>query len=344
MADQPGYTRCMETPLLRTKLYIPPTRPEWVARPRLIEQLDAGLQAGHKLTLISAPAGFGKTSLVSAWVHTSGLLAAWLALDASENNGSRFLSYLYEALHKVHPDFDPQDLPVPASLQSDETTSLATAILNSAVLLPSKVVLVLDDYHVIENEAIHSLMRYMIEHLPHQLHLCVLTRVDPPLPLALLRGRGDLSEIRVADLRFTPAEILEFLKQTTTVHLSAESVRAIAERTEGWVTGLKLTVLSLSRQADPNGFAMSFGGTHEYIADFLGEEVLAGQPVDVQHFLLQTSLLDYLSGDLCDAIIGGGDGQITLEALDRENLFLIPLDEQRQWSCITFFYRIDYAA
>ena len=124
MADQPGYTRCMETPLLRTKLYIPPTRPEWVARPRLIEQLDAGLQAGHKLTLISAPAGFGKTSLVSAWVHTSGLLAAWLALDASENNGSRFLSYLYEALHKIHPDFDPQDLPVPASLQSDETASL----------------------------------------------------------------------------------------------------------------------------------------------------------------------------------------------------------------------------
>ena len=155
----------METPLLRTKLYIPPTRPKWVARPRLIEQVDAGLQAGHKLTLISAPAGFGKTSLVSAWINARGLLAAWLALDASDNDGSRFLSYLYAALHMAYPDFDTQGLPIPASLRSDETASLAIAILNSAVLLPSKVVLVLDDYHVIENEAIHSLLRYLVERL-----------------------------------------------------------------------------------------------------------------------------------------------------------------------------------
>ncbi len=334
----------MATPLLATKLYAPPSRSNWVPRQRLIERLSEGVQC--KLTLISAPAGFGKTSLVTEW-HASpagrGVPLAWLSLDDDDNDPARFLAYLIAALETL-----PLDAGASASLGADAQALLQprhrpplkaviTMLVNSLSSLSAEVVLVLDDYHVIMAEPIHEAITYLLDHLPPRMHLIMTTRADPPLPLSRLRARGQLIELRTADLRFTQEEATVFLNQVMGLNLSTEDVAALAARTEGWIGGLQLAalalqgMLSMQGHKDVRGFIESFAGTNRYILDYLTEEVLQRQIPNVRSFLLDTCILDQLSGPLCDAVTHRSDSQAILNQLDRANLFLIPLDDARKW-------------
>src|SRR5579859_3991437 len=323
----------MVTPILATKLYIPPPRPQLVPRPRLIERLNHGLQAGSKLTLIAAPAGFGKTTLVSEWVAHSQRPVAWLSLDEGDNDPSGFLAYLVAALRTIDASLGAEALsqlhaerrqPPPAEL-------ILTSLINELAAAPQAVVLVLDDYHLIESQPIHAALTFLLDHLPRQLHLVMTSRADPALPLARLRARGELTDLRAGDLRFTPDEAATFLNQVMSLGLSAENVAALETRTEGWIAGLQMAALSMRGRADIAGFVQAFAGSHRYIIDYLVEEVLQRQPESIRGFLLQTSILDRLCGPLCDAVTGQADGSGRLQALERANLFLVPLDDQRQW-------------
>ena len=319
----------MQNALLTTKMHMPQPRPDVVSRPSLMSILDKGVSG--ELTLVSAPAGYGKTTLVSCWAGALALPIAWLSLDEGDNDGTRFISYLYTALHSANSGFDPQGLPIPPSMLSEHIEPVATAVLNELASNTKGLILILDDYHCIESDLVHGLVRFLIEHLPEQVHICLLTRADPPLPLSRWRGLGYLQEIRAADLRFKGDEIRLFLDQAANSPLTADSIDVIEAKTEGWITGLRLVALSLSRQDDVSRFVRSFSGSHEYIADYLTDEVIAGQPEDVQSFMLQTSILDHLAGDLCDAVTGRDGSQTVLEVLERQNLFLIPLDDDRRW-------------
>jgi LuxR family maltose regulon positive regulatory protein len=302
-----------------------------VSRPRLIERLNAGLH--HKLTLISAPAGFGKTTLLSAWLAECARPAAWLSLDERENDAARFLAYLVAAVQTIAPNAGAEVVRVLHSPQPPSTEALLTTLLNEIATLSDPFVLVLDDYHLLEAQPVDRALTYLVEHLPPQMHLVLATREDPQLPLARLRARGQLTELRAADLRFTPAEAAAFLTRGMGLPLSAEDIAALEARTEGWIAGLQLAALSLQGQEDPTRFIQSFTGSHQFVLDYLVEEVLARQPEHIQMFMLRTSILERLCGPLCDAV--GRDpatpGQATLEALDRANLFLVPLDHERQW-------------
>ena len=264
------------TPILATKLYIPPPRPNVVLRPRLIERLNEGLH--RKLTLISAPAGFGKTTLVSEWVAGIERLAAWLSLDEGDNDPTRFLTYLVAALQTIAPNIGEGVLGVLQSPQPPPTESILTALLNEITTLPDHFILVLDDYHVIDAKPVDQALTFLLEHLPPQMHLVITTREDPQLPLARLRARGQLTELRAADLRFTPAEAAEFLNQVMGLNLSAEDIAALEDRTEGWIAGLQLAALSMQGHQDVPGFIRAFAGDHRYIVDYLVEEVLQRQP------------------------------------------------------------------
>jgi LuxR family maltose regulon positive regulatory protein len=355
----------MSTPILATKLYIPPPRPKVVLRPRLVERMNEGLAAGRKLTLISASAGFGKTTLVSEWLagpwhrlpHRPDVLpggqvgerpAAWLSLDEGDNDPTRFLTYLVAALQTLalpHGDATRSEVEgiaanigagVLAVLQSPQpppTESILTALLNEIATVPSDFVLVLDDYHVIEAQPVDHALSFLIEHLPPCMHLVIATREDPHLPLARLRVRGQLTELRAADLRFTPAEAAEFLNQVMGLNLSAEDIAALETRTEGWIAGLQLAALSMQGHQDTTGFITSFTGSHRFVLDYLVEEVLQQQSASVQTFLLRTSILDRLCGPLCDAVLldSSASGQETLEYLEHANLFIVPLDDERRW-------------
>jgi LuxR family maltose regulon positive regulatory protein len=319
----------MPTPVLATKLFIPPPRPNAVLRADLIARLNEGLH--RRLTLISAPAGFGKTSLASAWVAGCGRPAAWLSLDEGDSDPARFLAHLVAALQTVAPTIG---VGVVASLQSPQPPpieALLPLLLNELATLPQPAVLVLDDYHLLDARPIDQALAFLVEYLPPQLHLAIATREDPPLPLARLRVRGQLSELRVSDLRFTASEAAEFLNRAMDLRLSAEQVAALEERTEGWIAGLQLAALSLQGHQDVRGFIRAFAGDNRYIVDYLVDEVLQRQPEPVRRFLLQTSILDRLSGSLCDAVTGQEGGGARLEALHRGNFFLVPLDEQRHW-------------
>jgi len=296
----------MTTSLLTTKLYIPPVRPELVPRPRLIERLNAGLH--HKLTIISAPAGFGKTTLLSEWIHTVGahrdapLHVAWLSLDEGDNDLTRFLAYLTAALRTVGVEVEEgifADAGTPAAMEARLTT-----LVNQVNTAPAPFILVLDDYHFITAQPVHDTLTFFLDHLPPNLHLVIATRADPPLPVARLRGRGQLTELRLTDLRFTPDEAAEFLAQVMGLTLAANDVAALASRTEGWIAGLQMAALSLREQDDVSRFVAAFTGSNRYILDYLVEEVLQRQPESVQTFLLQTSILDRLTGPLCDAVVG----------------------------------------
>ena len=376
----------MPTPILATKLYIPPPRPKAVRRPRLIERLSEGLSAGHKLSLISAPAGFGKTTLVSEWVservtdeggglkeeenlHPSSLTpapragesvlhptkVAWLSLDDGDNDPTRFLTYLVAALQtlalsEVEGIVAGIGAGVLAALQSPEpppAEALLTVLINEIATLPENFVLVLDDYHVIEAKPVDDALAFLVDHLPPQMHLVIATREDPRLPLARLRARGQLTELRAADLRFTPAEAAGFLNQVMGLNLSEADIAALETRTEGWIAGLQLAALSMRGHAsrDVTSFIKSFTGSHHFVLDYLMEEVLGQQPESVQTFLLRTSILDRLCGPLCDAVLLGDahghppssasrqetSGQGTLEYLEHANLFIVPLDDERHW-------------
>jgi len=322
----------MQTPLLQTKLYIPQSRPgsaNLILRPRLMERLDHGLSG--KLTLISAPAGFGKTTLVSEWAGQSKTPVAWLSLEEADNDLTRFLGYVIAALQTCFPHLGET---VPAMLQSPQPPpleSLLTILINDIAAVPEDLVLVLDDYHVITSPPLQQALTFLLDHLPPNLHLAITTRSDPPFPLARIRACGQMVEIREADLRFTQTETSDFLQQVMNIELSADDLTALHHRTEGWITGLHLAALSIRGSADAREFVQTFTGGHQYILDYLLEEVFQQQSESGQTFLLQTSILERLCGSLCDAVTGRDDGQTTLEMLAQANLFILPLDDERRW-------------
>jgi ATP/maltotriose-dependent transcriptional regulator MalT len=320
-------------PILATKLHIPASRRNLVLRPRLLERLNEGLVASSRLTLVSAPAGFGKTTLVSEWIAGCGLPAAWLSLDEGDSDPSRFLACLIAALRTVAPGIGDGVIGVLELPQPPPPESTLTALLNDVATIPDKIVLVLDDCHAIDAKPGDDALAFLVEHLPPQVHLVIATREDPALPLARLRARGQLTELRGADLRFTPSEAAEFLNQVMNLDLSAEEIDALEARTEGWIAGLQMAAISVRGREDVAGFIASFAGSHHFVLDYLVEEVLQRQSEPVQAFLLRTSILDRLCGPLCDAVLldASGSGQATLEYLDRSNLFTIPLDDERRW-------------
>jgi LuxR family transcriptional regulator, maltose regulon positive regulatory protein len=342
---QPLYNRSMSAPILATKLYIPPPRPNIVPRPRLIERLNAGLTAGSRLTLISAAAGFGKTTLVSEWLAGCKRPAAWVSLDEGDNDPVRFLIYMVAALQRNVADLGEG---LQAALQSPQpppTELLLTTLLNEVAAIPDNFILVLDDYHLIDSQpvgastSVDDALTFLVEHLPPQMHLVITTREDPHLPLARLRARGQLAELRAADLRFTLKEATDFLNQVMGLNLSAEDSSALETRTEGWIAGLQLAALSMQGHQNTASFIQAFTGSHHFVLDYLVEEVLQHQPESVQTFLLRTSILNRLCGPLCDAVLhdtasSGQEtvsAQETLEYLERANLFIIPLDSERRW-------------
>jgi LuxR family transcriptional regulator, maltose regulon positive regulatory protein len=317
------------TPILATKLYLPRLRPNVVSRPRLLERLNAGPH--RKLTLIAAPAGFGKTTLVSEWITFIERPTAWLSLDEGENDPTRFLAYLVTALQTIAPTLGEGVLGVLQSSQPPPPEAILTALLNEITTLPDQFVLVLDDYHVIDAKAVDLALTFLIEHLPPQMHLVIATREDPQLPLARLRARSELTELRAADLRFAPSEAAEFLNSVMGLTLSPGDIAVLEDRTEGWIAGLQLAALSMQGREDIPEFIRAFTGDHRYILDYLVEEVLTRQSEPVRNFLLQTAILDRLSGSLCDAVTGQEKGNVRLDALEHGNFFVVALDDTRHW-------------
>ncbi|MEM7343697.1 MAG: LuxR C-terminal-related transcriptional regulator [Chloroflexota bacterium] len=315
--------------LVHTKLFIPPIRPTLVPRLRIIQKLNAGL-AG-KLTLICAPAGFGKTTLISDWLQQSDLPVAWLSLDPGDNDPMRFFQYVIAALQMIDPTLGQSVQEMLQSPQPPSLESLLPTLINDIAARSSKLGLVLDDYHIIETQSIHDAFTFLLDHLPSQVHIFVTSRADPPLPLSRLRARGQMTEVRAGELRFTPSEATTFLNEVAELNLSQENVAALSERTEGWATGLQLAALSMQGTPDVSAFIATFTGDDDYIVDYLLEEVLDQQPEKTRAFLLQTSILDRMTGTLCDAVTGGDDGQTMLEALRQANLFVVSLDHKRRW-------------
>ncbi|HYF76430.1 MAG TPA: LuxR C-terminal-related transcriptional regulator [Symbiobacteriaceae bacterium] len=316
----------MPYPLLTTKFYPPAARPDQVARPHLTDRLSAGLQ--RPLTLVSAPAGFGKSSLLGAWRATPAARAwslAWLSLDPGDNDPDRFWSYVLAALRTTSEGASrlPDGLDTAAA-----PDRLLAPIVNGLALAFPPLVLVMDDYHVIESPAIHEAVAFLIEQMPPGLRLVVLTRSDPPWPMARLRAHGRLAELRAADLRFTPSEVAEFF---THAPISSADTAAVAARTEGWIAALQMVALSLDGHPDPHGFVAAFSGENRFVTDYLTEEVLARQPDELRRFLLQTSILGRLSAPLCAAVTGAADSRTLLDQMERRGLFLTPLDPARQW-------------
>jgi LuxR family transcriptional regulator, maltose regulon positive regulatory protein len=320
----------MSETILATKLFIPPP-PRGVVRQRLLERLDDGL--GHKLTLISAPAGFGKTTLLSEWVSGCECPVAWLSLDTGDSDPTRFLSYVVAAVQTIAPHAGTAVMGLLRSPQPAPVQSLLTALLNDIAAVPDDIVLVLDDYHVIDAGEVDAALTFLLDHLPPRMHVVIATREDPHLPLARLRARGQLTELRATDLRFTPAEATEFLTQVMELSLSPDDIAALETRTEGWIAGLQLAAISMRGLDDAAGFIASFTGSHRFVLDYLVEEVLHQQSERVQAFLLRTAILDRLCGSLCDAVLLDASpmGQDTLEYLEHANLFIVPLDNERRW-------------
>jgi LuxR family transcriptional regulator, maltose regulon positive regulatory protein len=320
-------------PLVSTKLRPSQARPKLVARPRLIAELER--EAGRKLTLISAPAGFGKTTLLVEWLKgraNGDQSVAWVSLDEGDNDPVRFLSYLVAALRRtVGEGFGEGILAALRSPEPPRMEAVLGAFVNELADLPGEVAVVLDDFHVIDSESVHWIVSFLLERLPEDAHIVISGRVDPPLPLARLRARGQMSELHAADLRFTPEEAAAFLSDVMGLNLSAGDVTALERATEGWIAALQLAALSMRERKDVSGFIRSFSGSHRDVFDFLAEEVLQRQTDRVQTFLLETSILERLSGPLCDALTGRNDGQRTLERLERENLLVVPLDDDRVW-------------
>ena len=322
----------MPQALVTTKLRAPRPRPNLVARPRLSEALAT--VEGRILTLVSAPAGFGKTTLLGEWAQgwsTRGGSVAWVSLDESDNDPARFLTYVVNALRTVAEDFGEGVLFSLRSPGSPPVEALATALVNELGELPQETVLVLDDYHEISARPIHSLVSFLLERLPENAHIVISGRTDPPLPLPRLRARGQMVELRAADLRFTPDEATAFLNDAMGLALSADDAAALEGVTEGWVAALQLAALTMQDRGDVSGFIEDFSGSNRHVLDFLSEEVLGHQPEDVRRFLLDTAVPERMSASLCDALTGRDDGQLMLEKLETENLFVVPLDDERRW-------------
>ena len=315
--------------LVATKFHVP--RAGFVPRPRLLARLAEGV--GRGLTVVATPPGFGKTTMLGDWARRSRRSAAWLSLDAGDNDPARFWRYVAAALERVRPGIDAPVVALLRGAQRPPLEAVATAVINELTSVPGEgeVALILDDYHLVEAPSVHQSVRFLLDRLPAGLRMVLSSRADPPLPLARLRARGQLAELGAADLRFTVAETAAFLREATGLDLPPASVAMLQDRTEGWAAGVQLAALSLRGQADPAGFVETFAGSNRYVLDYLTEEVLAGQPEQVLRFLLETSVLDRLCGPLCDAVTGRTGSQEMLEELDRANLFVVPLDEVRRW-------------
>ena len=316
-------------PLISTKLRVPQVRPKLVARPRLTKRLNR--EAGRKLTLLTAPAGFGKTTLLGEWVagRSDERSIAWVSVDEADNDPARFLSYLVAALRTIEDGFGEGILSSLRAPGSPPIRALSGALINELADIPGNLAIVLDDYHVIDSEPVHGVLSFLLEHLSPNVHLVISSRVDPPLQLVRLRARNQMMELDAAELSFTSEEAATFLNSVMGLELSAEDVAMLEERTEGWIAGLQLAALSMRDRQDVSGFLRAFSGSHRDVLDYLAEEVLERQPGRVRDFLLQTSVADYLSGALCDALTGCSDGQEMLERLERDNLFVVALDEER---------------
>ncbi|HNO92974.1 MAG TPA: hypothetical protein PKJ84_02315, partial [Anaerolineales bacterium] len=318
----------MPIPVMTTKLRVPPLRTKVVIRQRLLERLQEGLN--HSLTLVSAPAGFGKTTLLSEWLGEVNLKVAWLSLDDSDHDTIHFITYLVSALQVIDKSIGESVLGALKSHQPPAVDTLLVALLNDIDSVSQDFILVLDDYHEVDSKPVDEALRFLVEYMPPQMHLIIASREDPPLPLARLRAKGQLTELRAADLRFTMQEAADFLNQVMGLDLSGQDITALETRTEGWVAGLQLAALSMQGHDDITGFIQSFTGAHHFVLDYLLEEVLSKQPQEVQHFLLRTSILERLNGPLCEAVTGM-PSQKMLEELERSNLFIVPLDGERNW-------------
>lgn len=321
--------------LLTTKLYVPSPRPDLVARSRLVRQIDAGRRLGHKLTLVAAPAGFGKTTLLSAWTEQAKQPVAWLSLDPGDNDPAQFLRYLVASLRTIQDEIGATTLSWLHAAQPPAPEILLTPLVNELMALAEPFTLLLDDYHLLTEPSIHRALAFLLDQQPPAMHLVIASRIDPPLPLARLRAQGQLTELREAELRFTQEEAAEFLNQIMGLTLSPADIRALESRTEGWIAGLQLAALALqgstAAETGSNDFVRSFTGSHRYVTDYLTDEVLDRQPQERRRFLLQTAMLDRLCGPLCDAVTGRDDSHRLLEAFDTANLFLVSLDNQRYW-------------
>ncbi|RIK29030.1 MAG: hypothetical protein DCC56_14300 [Anaerolineae bacterium] len=315
--------------LLTTKLFIPRPRKNLVSRPRLVERLNAGLD--KKLTLITAPAGFGKTTLLSEWIPQSPRCVTWLSLDASDNDPVKFLAYFVKSLQRLRADLGEGAFSLLQSPQALPITSILTTLINDIAAFSDAFCIVLDDYHVIESQAIHDGLIFLTEHQPDNMHLLITTRMDPPLALARLRARDQLSELRANDLRFTVDESTAFLNRAMGLSLSSEEVAALEARTEGWIAGLQIAALSMQGQEDISGFVAAFSGSHRHILGYLANEVIDKQPERILNFLLKTSILERLCGPLCDAVTGDTGGQAILEEMEHANLFIARLDDEGKW-------------
>ncbi|HWM06185.1 MAG TPA: AAA family ATPase, partial [Actinophytocola sp.] len=315
--------------LLTTKLRRPRPRTGWVPRPRLVERLQAGTEG--ELVLVCGPAGFGKSSLLADWVRADPRAVAWLSLDAADNDPVRFWRHVSAALDGVRPGVAEQVAPLVSAATATSFAAAVTVLVNELAAASDEVALVVDDYHVIDAPEVHRSVEFLLDHLPASLHLVLASRSDPPLPLARLRARGQLTELRGDELRFTPSETAELLRVAIGHDLPEAVVTALGERTEGWAAGLQLAALSLQGRADVTGFVQEFSGSHRFVLDYLTEEVLERQSEELRTFLLETSVLERLSGSLCDAVVGCTNSQQRLESMERASLFLIPLDEERRW-------------
>jgi ATP/maltotriose-dependent transcriptional regulator MalT len=328
MAAQ-GTTSVLPDPLLATKLRVPRPPGHLVPRSHLTERLHRAME--RPLALIAAPAGFGKTTLLCAWLAHVPLPVAWVSLDDRDDDPSRFWAYTLTALERLLPGSGAAALALLQALPPQPLETILTTLINQLTVLSQEAVLVWDDYHLISTPAIHTSVTYLVDHLPPCLHLVLATRADPPLPLARLRARGQLTELRASDLRFTPEEAAAFLTQTMGLTLSAEEISTLSTRTEGWIAGLQLAALSLQGRTDTPGFMQAFTGSHRHVVDYLVQEVLARQPDHLQTFLLETAVLERMTGSLCEAVTGRLEGEAMVERLEQANLFLVPLDDERQW-------------
>ena len=338
-------------PLLTTKLYVPPVRSNIVQRTRLVQQIETGITSNYKLTLVSAPAGFGKTTLISDWGNETRIPIAWVSLDDGDNDLTRFLEYCIAALRTIKPNIGDASLELQQSPHPPAVETVLTALINELDEIQERFALVLDDYHVIEAHPIHEAVKFLINHLPQKMHLIIATRADLPLPIARLRTRLRLTELSEFELRFTLDEAATYLNDVMQLDLAMEDIVALENRTEGWIAGLQMTALSIQGRGDASGLARALSGKHRFIFDYLMEEVLSQQSEEVQDFMVKTSILNQLSAPICDALMGWSDAagdtkrkrtvtkrldtalpsQEILEHMDHENLFLIPLDDERRW-------------
>ena len=321
----------MSLALLSTKLHVPRARADAVLRPRLTEKLLTSVQRPGHLILLSGPAGSGKTTLLSEFIADFQRPLAWLSLDEADNDPIRFWTYALTACQSIQREIGESALALLESPQPIHDEIIPTILINDLVRLNADLVIVLDDYHVLQNPSIHSALAFLLDHLPENLHLVISTRVDPPWPLSRFRARNRLTEIRAADLRFTAEETAIFLNDVMRLNLAARDVAALEARTEGWIASLQLAAISMRGHSDVGSFIAAFAGSHVYVAEYLMEEILAHQPEETKNFLLQTSILERLTASLCEAVTGHAESQSMLKDLYQANLFIVPLDEQGQW-------------